>query len=157
MQSEPIRELEIGKFIIFSAANYSFMLPVSEVLQVINRPVTTGELDKAGLIQIGRHVIPLFDLHQQLEPENAVPAPTHRPFLVITHGLPGELCAIPVGEPPNLVEFPLDLIQILPQTGSSSGVLRVASHAATLALEQAPATVFLLNLRRMLVPIAASG
>lgn len=146
-------ELKVEKFIVFTITNYHFAVPISEVLQIVSRPATTAELSKAGLVQIGRWMIRLLDLHQQLQLEDLHQL-ENQPFLVITQSLPGEFWAIPVSEPPNLIEFPLELIQLLPQSGTQSGVLRAASYAATIPMNGITVTVFLLDIKRMLSPTA---
>jgi purine-binding chemotaxis protein CheW len=62
----------------------------------------------------------------------------------------GEICAIPVSEPPNLIELPLGMMQLLPQ--SHSGLLRIASHAAAVTQDELTATLFLLDIKRILAP-----
>lgn len=148
MKTDP--ELNGEKFIVFTVADYRFALPIDEVVQIVKRPATTPELSKAGLIQLGRQVIRLLDLHQQLEPENGANYSEDCSFLVITHRLAEGFCAIPVSEPPNLVEFPQASMQSLPPTRDRSGVLRIASHAATLDVDRVPATIFLIDMQRML-------
>ncbi|MBE9011896.1 chemotaxis protein CheW [Pseudanabaenaceae cyanobacterium LEGE 13415] len=139
-------ELNLEKFIVFTIADYRLALPIEKVVQIVNRPETTRELSKAGLVQMGRHVIQIFDLHHQLE--NGID-PGHRPFLVITYSVSEGFCAIPVSEPPNLVEFPPELMQALPPSHDRSSILSIASHAATLEMDRVPATIFLIDVKRM--------
>jgi purine-binding chemotaxis protein CheW len=150
-------QLNVEKMIVLTVADYYFGLPIGEVLQVVNRPPTSHELSQAGCVQLGRHMIRLLDLHQWLEREDSVAKPC--PFLVITQSLPGEFCAIPVSEPPNLIEFLRESIRELPQPNaqdsqSQSRVLRLASHAVMVDHDDRTASVFLLNLQRMFTAIA---
>jgi purine-binding chemotaxis protein CheW len=77
---EAIQNGLIEKLIVFTVAEYHLALPIAEVLQVVNKPTITDELTKTGLVQIGRHMIRLLDLHQQLA-ANSVQVPKTRPFL----------------------------------------------------------------------------
>jgi hypothetical protein len=156
-------ESRIEKFIVFIVAEYHLALPVGAVLQVVTRPPTNSELDKAGLVQVGRHVVQQLDLHRHLG------ASAHqseaRPFFVITHNWQGGLWAIPVNEPPNLAEFSLELLRSLPPPDPShqypdehqSNILSIASHAATMTQDDRTTTVFLINLKRLSAPIKALG
>jgi chemotaxis signal transduction protein len=141
------------KFIVFTIAGYHLALPIQTVLQVIAHPGVTDELRKSGVVQVGRHMLRVLDLRQQLDADHSV-TPTNTPFLVLTHHQPGELCAIPVSEPPNLLEFPAEMLRSLPQSAAQTGVLQVASHAATVSQGDSAETVFLLDLNRVLNPVA---
>ncbi|MGV0028796.1 chemotaxis protein CheW [Phormidesmis priestleyi] len=150
-------ELNLEKLIVFDVAEYHLALPIAEVLQVINHPTVTDELTKTGLVLLGHRMIRCLDLHQQLA-DDSIQVPQNRPFLVITQML-GELYAIPVSEPPNVIEFPLEMMQLLPQ--SQSGLLKIASHAAGISSkylqgveDELTATLFLLDIQRILTPIA---
>ncbi|MGG6284050.1 chemotaxis protein CheW [Leptolyngbya sp. AN03gr2] len=145
----PHSELNVEKFIIFTVADYRFALPIAEVVQIVNRPATTPELSKAGLVQIGRHLIQVVNLHQQLAPENSPESAEWYPFLVITYHSSEGFYAIPVREPPNVIEFPQESMQGLPLSHDRSSVLSIASHAATLDIDRVPATIFLMDVNRL--------
>lgn len=156
-------ELESQNWVVFTVAGCALALPIEQVLQVVNYPRSTRELSKMGLVQIGRHIIRCFDLHQQIAGEE--PESNDRPFLVVVRDSSGALCAIPVSEPPTIVEVSPEMMQVLPQSDSSSNVLKIASYAATICTEhnsdetaqaEVTAPVFLLDLNRLFVPIAAS-
>lgn len=148
-------ELKTEKWIVFSVADYAFALPIGAVLQIVNRPETNHELRKAGLVPMGRYMIPLLDLHRQLQQHDGVSPSEDQPFLLITGRSPGEFCAIPVSEPPNLVEFSLEQVQVLPQPNGQSGPLSIARYAVTVSLNEVTTTIFLLDLNRMLRPTTA--
>jgi purine-binding chemotaxis protein CheW len=158
MQTETTDKLTTDKFIVFIIAGYHLALPIQTVLQVIAHPGVTDELRKSGVVQVGRHMLRVLDLRQQLDADQLDAdhsvTPTDTPFLVLTHHQPGELCAIPVSEPPNLLEFPAEMLRSLPQSAAQTGVLQVASHAATLSQGDSAETVFLLDLNRVLNPVA---
>ncbi len=147
-------ELKPEKWLVFTVAEYSLALPIAQVLQVVNNPSVTRELlNKIGLVQIGRHVIRLLDLHRQIAVENES-VPETRPFLIITRDLSGSLCAIPVSEPPTLIEVAPEMMQLLPQSHPRSRMAKIASHAATIDDAEATVqagvagTVFLLDIKQ---------
>ncbi|KAM3095104.1 chemotaxis protein CheW [Phormidesmis sp. 146-35] len=141
--------LKAEKFIAFTVADYCLALPIAEVLQVVKYPFSTNhELSKMGLVQLGQHTIRVLDLHQQLGLENS--GQLSRPFLLITQNSSKEFNAIPVGEPPSLVEFPRERMQRLPLSNQQSGLLAIASHAAVISPEEATTTIFLLDINRIL-------
>lgn len=148
-------ELKTEKFIVFTVSGYYLALPIEQVLQVVQRS-TTREFDQAGLVQVGRRMIRLLNLHQSLSLLDRVHTPKPQPFLVIAQSLPGEFCAIPVEEPPTLIEFPPETMQALPQSSSHASVLQIASHAATLSQDGVAIIVFRLDIQRVLTSIPAA-
>ncbi|NJK53882.1 MAG: chemotaxis protein CheW [Leptolyngbyaceae cyanobacterium SU_3_3] len=129
------------KFIAFAVSDYRLALPIATVLQVVKCPLNPNrELSKMGLIQIGQHTIRVVDLHQQLGLEKS--DQVSRPFLLITQSSSKDLSAIPVGEPPSLIEFSLERMQQLPLSTHQPGVLAIASHAAIVSNEEATTTIF---------------
>ncbi|NES20622.1 MAG: chemotaxis protein CheW [Symploca sp. SIO3E6] len=161
-------ESNVGKFIVFKIADYFLALPIQDVLKVLNCPSEVrGDLRTMGLVQIGRHLIRVWDWHQELAglglpqslpvnasatelvPTDIFPKPTvKQTFLVITRDYQGELCGIAVDEPPNLVELPLELMQVLPQSMHQSGVFEMVSHAAVLSSGALATTIFILDVER---------
>lgn len=141
-------ESKIGKFIVFKSADYLLALPISEVLKVVNyAAVENRGLKAMGVVQLGKHTIKVLDWHRsQLNSGDVV---GDRPFLVITRGSHGELCGLPVDEPPNLMELPLELMRNLPTSNRQAGVLEWVSHAAVLSQDGVTTTIFLLDLRRV--------
>jgi chemotaxis signal transduction protein len=145
----------MDKFIAFAVLDYHLALPIATVLQVVRWPLNPNhELSKMGLVQIGQHTIRVVDLHQQLGLEK--PNQVSRPFLMITQSPSKELSAIPVGEPPSLIEFPLTRMQQLPQSSHQTGVLAIASHTAIISYEESKMTILLLDLNRILRAVMPS-
>ena len=146
MNNEP----EAGKFIVFIIADYLLALPMVTVLKVVNSPlVSSGNLRAAGLVQIGHHTIMVLDLHQKLATTYATQVTRNSPFLVITQ-VQGELCGIPVDEPPNLVELPRDSIRALPKSYNQVGLMDMVSHVAVLSQEEKTLNIFIVDINRAL-------
>ncbi|WP_051470127.1 chemotaxis protein CheW [Fischerella sp. PCC 9605] len=143
-------ESKLEKFIAFTVADYRLALPIKAVLKVVTCPPKTDrKLSKMGLIQVSRYMIRVLDLHQHLGLEDLRQLPD-QPFLVITPNSQGELCGIPVCEPPDLIELPLETIRQLPQSYRQSGVLEIASHAIAISQQEITTTIFLLDMPQVL-------
>jgi len=150
-------ESKVGKFIVFKITDYLLALPINDVLKVVNCSSAASKgLKTMGVVQLGRHMIRVLDLHEELGGRPELPPtrglsqlPADQPFLVITRGPQGELCGIAVDEPPNLVELPLELMQILPHSAHQSSVFKMVSHAAVLSQEDVTTTIFVLDMKRV--------
>lgn len=143
-------DLNKDQFIIFGVLNYLFALPISDIVQVVNFPPQSGEeLNHAGLIRLGNHIIRLVDLHWLDNSTDGYRPSAPPSFLVITQGLQEGFCGIPVFEPPDLIEISPEQIQILPQSERQFGVLKIASHAAVISWQGVTKTIFLLDIPRM--------
>ena len=139
---------ETGKFIVFKIADYLLALPIANVLKVINYPPGNNrDLNTAGLVQIGSHAIALLDLHQLLG-ERTSDVTWNAPFLLIAQVHQKELCAIPVDEPPNLVELSKDSIRALPHSYHHNALLDFVSYGAILSDSGKTFTIFLLDINR---------
>lgn len=145
-------ESKVGKFIVFKIMDYLLALPIEDVLKVVNCSLEAGSrLRTMGVIQLGRHMIRVLDLHQSLSVGGLSELPANLPFLVITKSYSGELCGIPVDEPPNLVELPLEMMRSL-STSQRQGnrLLEMVSHAAVLTQEGMATTIFFLDMKQVL-------
>lgn len=140
---------KVDKLIVFKIADYFLALPLTAVLKVINYPpANNGDIKAPGIIQIGRHAIALWDLHQILAGSDRPQTIEIRPFLLIAQVLPGELCAIPVEEPPNLVELPKHSLRTLPQSFHHNQLRYLVSHVAIISEAEKTFTIFILDLNR---------
>jgi len=171
------KESNVGKFIVFQIADYFFALPIQDVLKVLNCPSEVrGNLRSMGLVQMGRHLIRVWDWHEELAslgspqpllvnsnatelvPTGIFPTPpVKQTFLVITRDYQRDLCGIAVDEPPNLVELPLELTQRLPESQHQSGVFEMVSHAAVLSSEALTTTIFILDVERFNKPMISDS
>ncbi len=134
---------KVGKFIVLKIADYLLALPINDVLKVVNcSAVADRGLRTLGVVQLGRHMIRILDLHLPELPDN-------QPFLVITRNSKGELWGIAVDEPPNLLELPLEMMRSLPSSDRhGKGILDRVSHAAIISHEEVTTTIFLLDLNQ---------
>jgi chemotaxis signal transduction protein len=140
----------LEKFIVFRIGDCLMALPIADVLKVINCPVGDNNgLRSMGLVQLGRHTIRVFDWHEELNSNSLSNLTNRKSFLLIARTSYGELCAIVVDEPPNLVELPLDLMRSIPQSESRSSVFKLVSYAAVVSHNEIATTIFLLDLMRL--------
>lgn len=148
-------ESQVGKFIVFKVTDYLLALPIDDVLKVVNcSNLGNKGLLTMGVVQLGRHMVQVLNLQEKLgatlphSSGSLAELPGNSPFLVITHGQNGQFCGIPVYEPPNLVELPLQMMRSLPPSDRHSGVFKMVSHVATLS--DNTTTIFLLDVKRLL-------
>lgn len=135
----------VEKFIVFQVANHYFALPIDQVLRVINYCSSTSTVfNSMGLIQIGRYTVRLLDLQSSFDVRGVSSSPAHQPFLVISRNSQGDLYGIPVDAPPDVMEFPPDLMQPIPSFDNHY-LSKMISHAAV--LPDNTATIFLLNIK----------
>ena len=147
-----LAESDRQRLIVFKVLDYCWALPINTVLKVVNFSLGANrELIRMGVIQIGQHVIRALDLHQHLSFGSPSQIPEDSPFLVITRSSEGELCGIPVDEPPDLIEVSLEMMRSLPPSSSQAGLLEIASGVVVSPEEQHPKTIFLLDINRVLI------
>ncbi|MEC4818980.1 MAG: chemotaxis protein CheW [Scytonema sp. PMC 1069.18] len=146
-------EFNSDKFIVFKVANHLLALPIHQVIKVVNRSeIKINKFTTMGLIQIGRHMIKLLDLHQQLNTESLSHASNPQSFLVITYDAQRELCGVLVDEPPDLMELPPEIVQPLPKSDNySKFAIEMVSHVAVLTQKNLTQTIFLLNFQHTTV------
>ncbi|MGJ5673105.1 MAG: chemotaxis protein CheW [Nostochopsis sp.] len=138
------------KFITFTVADYHLALPSKAVLKVVTCPLGDHhKLNKIGLIEVGRHIIRVLDMHQYLGIEGIHQLPKSQSFLLITPISQAELCGILIYEPPDLIELPLEFMQPLSQSYYQSNLLEIVSHAVVVSQEKGTKSIFLLDLQQV--------
>jgi chemotaxis signal transduction protein len=137
--------------------DYLLALPVAAILKVMSCPPISGSLKEGlGILNIGSQTITILDLYQKFAPHSA--ATEHRtrvqdyPFLILLKTITGEPCGIPVGEPPVLLDIPLNTVRPLPPSYRQVNDLNFASHLAIIPQDegQEPLKVFLLGMDSIL-------
>ncbi len=141
---------KLEKFIVFKIADYSLCLPIIDVLKVVNFSTKISRNMKTmGLVQLGKHTIKIWDLHQQLGDGNLPNQSPHQRFLLIIRPRDSELWGIFVDDLPNLVELPEDMMQPIPKSYRQASVLQMISHAAVISNEASTQKIFLLDLQQV--------
>ena len=136
---------EAIKAIAFPVAEYLLALPIETVMKAIEAPPKlSAELDEAGLLYLSDRAISLLDLHRKLVGKTHA----NRRFLILAQ-LRGEYFAIPVDEPPTLVEIPVSEIRSLPDSYRHANALGIASHVAIVPQEKTILEIFILDPERL--------
>ncbi|HEY9700228.1 MAG TPA: chemotaxis protein CheW [Trichocoleus sp.] len=129
--------------LVFSIADYFLALPLKNVLRVVNYPPQNHPIhNPTGFVQMGHHVLQIFDLHQWIQPSLE---PKEQLFLVVTQDRQGALLGIPIDHPPDLMEFSPEAIHPLPKSQVQSGLAEIVSHAVVIPEQGISTTIFLLN------------
>lgn len=82
-------------------------------------------------------------------PSNHIPQVNiHTPFLLIVQLHQGQLCAIPLESPPNLVELSRDSIQALPNSFADNDLLKAVSYGAVVSDQENTFTIFILDINQ---------
>ena len=141
---------QLDKFMVFQIADYSLCLPIMDVLKVVNFSTEIKrEMKTMGLVQLGKHAIKVWDLHQQLGDGSLPHLSPNQRFLVIIRPRDSELWGIFVDDLPNLVELPQDMMRPIPKSYRQASVLEMISHAAVISNEASTQKIFLLDLQQV--------
>ncbi|NEP49923.1 MAG: hypothetical protein F6K65_14345 [Moorea sp. SIO3C2] len=141
---------QLDKFIVFKITEYSLCLPIRDVIKVVNFTTEISrEMKTMGLVQLGKHTIKIWDLHQQLGDGSLPDRSPKQRFLVIIRPRDSELWGIFVDNLPNLVELPQDMMRPIPKSYRQASVLEMISHAAVIPNEASTQKIFLLDLQQV--------
>ena len=150
--SRQLHAKSVLKFVVFPMGNLHLALRIESVYKVVNHSSTYGSgLGSVGVTHLGEGEITVVDLHQRFfkSTQNAEFNPST--YLVVVQNTTGELYGIPVAETPALMEVPLSMIRVLPESYRRADTLDVASHVAVIPQENGvQLTIFLLDVDRLL-------
>ena len=149
-------EPETCRAVVFTIANHLLALPLTAVLKVVSQSVIQNDYPNVqSVIYLENQPITLLNLHRCLStvPGNNVSnrsvlsAVTSGQFLLIT-GLQGHAqWAIPVDQPPTLMELPLSTVRQLP-IAYRQLIQNLACHVSVLTNQRGLSTILLLNLKQ---------
>lgn len=141
------------KLVVFAMGGLNLALRIESVYKVINHAaIYSSGLLPVGVAHVGEGEITVVDLHRRFFKSSLTSESERRGYLVIVKNSTGELYGIPVADTPVLMEVPLSMIRLLPESYRRADTLDVASHVAVIPQEGAPVTVFLLDVN-LLLPI----
>ncbi|MGF1486981.1 MAG: chemotaxis protein CheW [Prochloraceae cyanobacterium] len=152
---------ETTKAIVFDIAGHLLALPVSAVFKVIRSSMAIcSDLGNRKLVHLEEQALPILDLHQflaRVQPHRQDDyqnqfLSTQEQFLVLTHFRKGNLSAIPVDEPPSLIELPLSSIYTLPKSYKEK-ISNLANHVAVCPYENSTINIMLLDLQQAVASI----
>lgn len=140
------------KFVVFSMGSLSLALRIESVYKVVNHTSTHGSgLGSVGVTHLGDGEITVVDLHRRFFQSSQLTEVSSSVYLVVVQNTMGELYGIPVAETPALMEVPLSMIRVLPESYRRADTLDVASHVAVMPQDNGtPLTIFLLDVDRLL-------
>lgn len=146
----------ILKLVVFAMGGLHLALRIESVYKVVNyTPVYSSGLNYVGVTHLGDQEVTVVDLHQRFFKASPISKSDPDNYLVIVKNTTGELYGIPVTNTPLLIEVPLSMIRVLPESYRRADTLEVASHVAVIPQEETPLTVFLLDVD-LLLPLFQS-
>ncbi len=139
------------KLVVFAMGGLQLALRIESVYKVVNHsPVYSSGLNHVGITHLGNQEVTVVDLHRRFFKADQTSESSPGNYLVIVKNTTGEFYGIPVADTPILIEVPLSMIRILPESYRRADTLEVASHVAVIPQEGTPLTVFLLDVDLLL-------
>jgi len=142
------------QLIVFSIGHLNLALRIESVYKVSNHtPISGSGVGTVGVTHVDDIEVTVIDLYRRFFQSNPSEYSTGG-YLVLVQNTTGEVYGIPVAETPVLMEVPLSLIRLLPQSYRYADTLDVASHVAVIPQDAASLTIFLLDVERLLPVLA---
>lgn len=139
------------KLVVFNMGSLHLALRIDSVYKVVNHSSTYGSgIGAVGVTHLGNSEITVVDLHRRFFRSNPINSSNFSAYLVVVQNTTKELYGIPVADTPALMEVPLSMIRVLPESYRCADTLDVASHVAVIPQDGASLTVFLLDVDRLL-------
>jgi len=144
------------QLIVFNIGHLNLALRIESVYKVSNHtPISGSGVGTVGVTHVDDIEVTVIDLYRRFFQSNPSEYSTGG-YLVLVQNTTGEVYGIPVAETPVLMEVPLSLIRLLPQSYRYADTLDVASHVAVIPQDAASLTIFLLDVDRLLPVLAQS-
>lgn len=142
---------DIKKYISFQVASYWYVIPVTEILKVVNcPPPSQGGVVGLGVVQLGPHTVQLLDLEQIFGGAPAAKAALETAYLVVLHRRKSALWGIGLGTPPDLVELPSTALTPVSFAEQSVSQNPWISHVGVITEQTCDRTYLQLNLETLL-------
>lgn len=147
MQSH--RSPEPEKYIIFQLVSYWYVIPVAEILKIVNCPSPkNGGIVDLGMVQLGPHTVQLLNLHQIFEIDgNTTPS---YGFLVVLKFQDHGLWGITLNATPDLIELPSDTLNPVSLTGELTAQSPCISHVGIVSEETGNRTLLRLDVKALI-------
>jgi purine-binding chemotaxis protein CheW len=137
------------KLIVFKIGNLNLALRIESVYKVVDRtPVYSSGLNHVGVAHMGDREVTVVDLNWQFFKTSSISESGG--YLAIVQSQTGEFYGIPVANTPVLIEVPLSMFRVLPESYRRADTLEVASHVAVIPQQGTPLTIFLLDVELLL-------
>ena len=139
------------KLVVFGMGGLNLALRIESVYKVVNHTSTySSGLGAVGVTHLGEGEITVVDLHRRFFKSSQTNSSNSSGYLVVVQNSTKELYGIPVAETPALMEVPVEMIRVLPESYRRADTLDVASHVAVIPQHGTPLTIFLLDVNRLL-------
>ena len=144
---EPEPSLQL---LVFSVGTLKLSLPIQAIYRVVTQNLVHGSgLHPVGVTLINDLEVIVIDLYRRLFKSTPTES-TKTHCLVIVQSSSGELYGIPTPDTPELMDVPLSLLRVLPESYRRADTLDIASHVALIPLEQGSLTIFLIDINQLL-------
>jgi hypothetical protein len=141
-----------NKYIVFRIGSYPLALPVDRILKIVTCPDHLGQLLRdVWLAQMGQRMVLIMNLHQSFLPKNEADLNDNfGRFLLMVRGKDGEICGIPLDEPPNLEDIPASIVQDVPPSYYQVGLPEWIAQIAILNDQSKTSAILMLDIDRAL-------
>lgn len=152
--SQTLSQKETIRLVVFAIAGYRFGLLLHRILRVVNCPdeLRSRPSEPLEILPVGQQTLSVLNLRSHF---GLVQTDQAGDFLVIAK-VGGELCAIRVDAPPDLIEVDAATIRQLPAPYRQGHPLSIASQVVVLPQGKATLAIFLLELERLFALFGAS-
>lgn len=142
---------DLKKYISFQVASYWYVIPVTEILKVVNcPPPSQGGVVGLGVVQLGSHTVQLLDLYQLFEGDSASSATLKSTYLVVLQRQESTLWGITLGTPPDLIELPASDLKPVTLANHATPQNPWISHVGVVVEQTHKRTYLQLNLEALL-------
>lgn len=145
------------ELIVFNIGRLNLALPINSVYKVSNYTSISGSgVGFVGVTQVDEHEVTVIDLYRKFFKSDQPGYYSTGGYIVLVQTATDELYGIPVAQTPALMEVPLSLLRVLPESYRYADTLDIASHVAVIPQDAASLTVFLLDIERLLPVLSLS-
>lgn len=147
-QQQVARSLQ---FVVFEVGSLKLAVPTQLTYKVTNyKAVHSSGLNLVGVTHIDNLEVTVIDLYQRLFKSNQASEFPPNNYLIIVQNSVDELCGIPTAKAPTLMEIPLSMIRVLPESYRHADTLEIASHVTVIPQETSTLTLFVLDVEQLL-------
>lgn len=151
---ETIKTTQLLKLVVFSIGRLNVSIPIQSVKKIINRTTVYGSgLNHIGVAHIGDREMAVVDLHKRLFNESQMTESGTTGYIVLAKRSSGEQFGILAIETPTLIDVPLSLVRVLPESYRRADTLEIASHVAVISTPT-EMTIFVLDVEQLLPKVA---
>ena len=138
------------KLLVFEIGKLTLALPILQVQKVVKKSQVHGSgLSHVNLFHLPEQEIAIVDLHQKLFGVSLTQSESEG-YFIISKNVAGEPLGIVINQAPTLIDVSLEQIRLLPDAYRRSDTLEIASHVTTVSQPDITATIFILDLTRLI-------